>query len=142
MIFELGKRLNQAFSRFRRPTFIILVAAGGDEDDMCHDRLGLSLCVKSSIPCGPFFYAEQWADRVVDALRLPERFKPIRREARRFVMENFDADRICVPRMMSILEGDGLAGRSQRSRGSGRGGLARRQRRPTGRRASHCSASA
>jgi len=76
MIFELGKRLNQAFSRFRRPTFIILVAAGGDEDDMCHDRLGLSLCVKSSIPCGPFFDAEQWADRVVDALRLPEPSSP------------------------------------------------------------------
>ena len=65
----------------------------------------------------PFFDVEQWADRVVDALKLPERFKSMRREARRFVVENFDADRICVPRMMSILEGDGLAGRSQRSRG-------------------------
>lgn len=65
----------------------------------------------------PFFDVEQWSDRVVDALKLPERFKPMRREARRFVMENFDADKICVPRMISILRGDELVVPPQKTKG-------------------------
>lgn len=65
----------------------------------------------------PFFDVEQWSDRVVDALKLPERFKPMRREARRFVMENFDADKICVPRMISILGGDELVLPPRRTKG-------------------------
>ncbi len=65
----------------------------------------------------PFFDVEQWSDRVVDVLKRPEDFKPMRTAARRFVAANFDADRICVPRMMSILEADDWAGQSQKSRG-------------------------
>jgi hypothetical protein len=56
----------------------------------------------------PFFDVGQWSDRVVDVLAHRERFKPVRAAARQFVSENFDADKICVPRMMSVLRGEGL----------------------------------
>jgi glycosyltransferase involved in cell wall biosynthesis len=56
----------------------------------------------------PFFDIGQWSDRVVDVLAHRERYKPMREMARRFVSENFDADRICVPRMMSLLRDEGL----------------------------------
>jgi glycosyltransferase involved in cell wall biosynthesis len=65
----------------------------------------------------PFFDIEQWSDRVVDVLEAPERFKSMRREARRFVVENFDADKLCVPRMLSVLRGDeSIARRAQNRR--------------------------
>lgn len=54
----------------------------------------------------PFFDVEQWSDRVVDALINPERYRPMREAARQFVKETFDADKICVPRMISVLRGD------------------------------------
>jgi hypothetical protein len=54
----------------------------------------------------PFFDVEQWSDRVVDVLRHPERYRPMREAARRFVKQTFDADKICVPRMISVLRGD------------------------------------
>jgi glycosyltransferase involved in cell wall biosynthesis len=54
----------------------------------------------------PFFDVEQWSDRVVDALKNPERYRPMREAARQFVKETFDADKICVPRMISVLRGD------------------------------------
>jgi glycosyltransferase involved in cell wall biosynthesis len=53
----------------------------------------------------PFFDVEQWSDRVVDALEVPEQLKSVRREARQFVIENFDAEKICVPKMISVLRG-------------------------------------
>jgi glycosyltransferase involved in cell wall biosynthesis len=54
----------------------------------------------------PFFDVQQWSDRVVDVLEAPERFRSMRREARRFVIANFDAEKSCVPRMLSLLRVD------------------------------------
>jgi glycosyltransferase involved in cell wall biosynthesis len=45
----------------------------------------------------PFFDVEQWSDRVDDALKHPERYRPMHEAARQFVRETFDADKICVP---------------------------------------------
>jgi glycosyltransferase involved in cell wall biosynthesis len=65
----------------------------------------------------PFFDVQQWVDRVVDALEKPERFRPMRDAARQFVKANFDADKICVPRMMSVLRGDGALVPQPRTKG-------------------------
>jgi glycosyltransferase involved in cell wall biosynthesis len=54
----------------------------------------------------PFFDIEQLSDRVAEALQAPHRFKAVREAARRFVVDNFDADKLCVPRMLSLLLGD------------------------------------
>jgi glycosyltransferase involved in cell wall biosynthesis len=56
----------------------------------------------------PFFNVEQWIDRVVYVLEHRASFRPMRDAARRFVKANFDADKICVPKMLSLLRGDGL----------------------------------
>ena len=58
----------------------------------------------------PFFDVEQWSDRILHVLGHPERFKNVRRAAREFVKENFCADKLSVPRMLSLLRHD-LAGR-------------------------------
>jgi len=52
----------------------------------------------------PFFAVDELAARVVEALQSPERFNAIREAARRFVIEHYDAKRICVPRMRQLLE--------------------------------------
>jgi glycosyltransferase involved in cell wall biosynthesis len=57
----------------------------------------------------PFFDIEQWSDRVVDALENRERYRPMREAARQFVMANFDADTICVPRLKQLLQINGGA---------------------------------
>lgn len=54
----------------------------------------------------PFFDIDQWADRIVEVLSAPSRFKTMRRAAREFIKENVDADKICVPRLLSILQND------------------------------------
>ena len=52
----------------------------------------------------PFFDIEQWSDRVVDVLENRERYQAMRGFARQFVTTNFDADTICVPRLMQLLQ--------------------------------------
>lgn len=64
----------------------------------------------------PFFDVEQWSDRIVEVLGHPERFRKMRRAAREFVKENFDADKICIPRMLSVLHHD-LGVRPPRTKG-------------------------
>jgi glycosyltransferase involved in cell wall biosynthesis len=65
----------------------------------------------------PFFDVEQWVDRVVEALEKPARFRLMREAARQFVSENFDADKICVPTMMSIFQRNGTFALGPRTRG-------------------------
>jgi hypothetical protein len=52
----------------------------------------------------PFFAVDELAERVVEALQEPERFFAIREAARHFVIEHYDAARICVPRMRELLD--------------------------------------
>jgi glycosyltransferase involved in cell wall biosynthesis len=64
-----------------------------------------------------FFDVEQWTDRIVEVLDNRERFAPMREAARRLVTANFDAQTICVPRLMQLLriEGDTPTASSQRN---------------------------
>lgn len=52
----------------------------------------------------PFFAVDEVAERVIEALQKPERFNAIRKAARRFVIEHYDAKQICVPRMRQLLD--------------------------------------
>jgi glycosyltransferase involved in cell wall biosynthesis len=57
----------------------------------------------------PFFDIEQWSERIIDVLEDRERYRPMCESARQFVLANFDADTICVPRLKQLLQIDGGA---------------------------------
>jgi len=52
----------------------------------------------------PFFAVDELAERVVEALQNPAKFVPMRKAARQYVIEHFDAERICVPQMRRLLQ--------------------------------------
>jgi glycosyltransferase involved in cell wall biosynthesis len=52
----------------------------------------------------PFFAIQELAERVVEALQNPAKFSRVREAARQFVIEHFDAARVCVPQMRRLLE--------------------------------------
>jgi glycosyltransferase involved in cell wall biosynthesis len=52
----------------------------------------------------PFFAVDELAARVIEALERPERFDAIRQAARRFVIDHYDAEQICVPRIRQLLD--------------------------------------
>jgi glycosyltransferase involved in cell wall biosynthesis len=51
----------------------------------------------------PFFDTDELADRVVEMLAKPTRFRGMRSRARRFAVERFDARRVCTPRIIELL---------------------------------------
>ena len=51
----------------------------------------------------PFFDAERLANHVVTALANPSDFQEMRSAARRYVKDNFDMERLCLPRMLDLL---------------------------------------
>jgi glycosyltransferase involved in cell wall biosynthesis len=52
----------------------------------------------------PFFAVDELAERVVEALQTPAKFVAMRQAARQYVIEHFDAERICVPQMRRLLD--------------------------------------
>ena len=52
----------------------------------------------------PFFAVDELAERVIEALQNPAKFDLMRDAARRYAIEHFDAERICVPQMRRLLE--------------------------------------
>jgi len=52
----------------------------------------------------PFFAVEELAGRVIEALQEPTKFLAIREAARHFVVDHYDAEQICVPRMRRLLD--------------------------------------
>jgi glycosyltransferase involved in cell wall biosynthesis len=52
----------------------------------------------------PFFAADELAERVIEALQEPERFNAIRGAARSFVVDHYDAEHVCVPRMRQLFD--------------------------------------
>jgi glycosyltransferase involved in cell wall biosynthesis len=56
----------------------------------------------------PFFDVEGLANCVIDVLGNRERYRPIRERARQTVLENYDLERICLPRTMAFIRGAGL----------------------------------
>ena len=51
----------------------------------------------------PFFDIEQLAERVIEALTYPRRFRSIRTQARRTILDQYDLARICLPKMMAFI---------------------------------------
>jgi glycosyltransferase involved in cell wall biosynthesis len=52
----------------------------------------------------PFFDTDQLADRVVEALTHPRRFKSLRAQARATIVDHFDVKRVCLPKLLDLLE--------------------------------------
>ena len=67
---------------------------------MEHEKNGILL---------PFFDQARLADTVVDALANPDRYQPLRKAARRTMLERFDLHALCLPRQVklgdAVLEG-------------------------------------
>jgi glycosyltransferase involved in cell wall biosynthesis len=54
----------------------------------------------------PFFSPEQLAETVIKAAERPERYRELRKEARRTVVDRFDVKNICLPRWLSFIPTD------------------------------------
>ncbi|MBH5399934.1 glycosyltransferase [Bradyrhizobium sp. CNPSo 4010] len=52
----------------------------------------------------PFFDIEQLSARVIETLASPRRFSGMRRAARETVMERYDLNRICLPRLLDFYK--------------------------------------
>lgn len=52
----------------------------------------------------PFFDTEQLAERVIEALTFPRRFRSVRAQARRIILEQYDLARVCLPKMMVFIQ--------------------------------------
>jgi glycosyltransferase involved in cell wall biosynthesis len=68
----------------------------------------------------PFFAVDELAEKVVEALQYPERFCAIRKAARDFVIEHYDAARVCIPRMRELLDLKAPAASARRNVWTGR----------------------
>jgi glycosyltransferase involved in cell wall biosynthesis len=53
----------------------------------------------------PFFNATQLAERVIEVLADPHRSHAMRAEARRTVLDRYDVKRVCLPAMISFIQG-------------------------------------
>lgn len=62
----------------------------------------------------PFFAADELAGRIIEALEQPSKFSAVRESARRYVVDHYDAEQVCVPRMRSLLDLRGNAASSPR----------------------------
>ncbi len=51
----------------------------------------------------PFFDTEQLAERVIEVLSFPHRFRSVRAQARRTILDQYDLTRICLPKMMAFI---------------------------------------
>ena len=51
----------------------------------------------------PFFDVDQLADRVIEALTHPRRFKSLRARARATIVNNFDVRQVCLPKLLNLL---------------------------------------
>jgi glycosyltransferase involved in cell wall biosynthesis len=52
----------------------------------------------------PFFDTEQLAELVTEALTFPRRFRSVRAQARRTILDQYDLARICLPKMMAFIQ--------------------------------------
>jgi glycosyltransferase involved in cell wall biosynthesis len=51
----------------------------------------------------PFFDVATLAERVIEVLADPQRAKLMREKARQTVIDTYDAERICVPKVMALI---------------------------------------
>jgi glycosyltransferase involved in cell wall biosynthesis len=53
----------------------------------------------------PFFEPDHLAEKVIEVLTRPAQFRRMREEARRTVVNHFDLQRICLPKMLEMMHG-------------------------------------
>ena len=51
-----------------------------------------------------FFDLEGWSDQLIDALARPEAYRGLRQAARASIVENYDLTRVCLPRLVRLVE--------------------------------------
>ena len=51
-----------------------------------------------------FFDAEQLATTIADALANPEKYAPVRDQARQTIVEQYDLKMVCLPKMLAYLK--------------------------------------
>lgn len=51
----------------------------------------------------PFFAVDELSERIIEALTQPTRFSELRATARHYVIDHYDAEQVCVPRMRLLL---------------------------------------
>jgi len=51
-----------------------------------------------------FFDIKAWSDALIEALAEPDRFMPQRRAARQTILDNYDLQNVCMPRMVDYVE--------------------------------------
>ena len=51
----------------------------------------------------PFFDIEQLAERAIEALAYPDRFRSIRTQARKTIVDRFDLANVCLPKMAALI---------------------------------------
>ncbi len=51
----------------------------------------------------PFFDIDQIADRVIEALALPDRFRSIRIQARKTIVDQYNLVNVCLPKMTALI---------------------------------------
>ena len=56
-----------------------------------------------------FFDADAWADALIDALADPAAQEPMRKAARRHIVETYDLKTVCLPRLLRFVETAGTA---------------------------------
>lgn len=54
-----------------------------------------------------FFDIKAWSDALIEALAEPTRFMPQRRAARQTILDNYDLQNVCMPRMVDYVESFG-----------------------------------
>ena len=52
----------------------------------------------------PFFDRDELADRIIEALANPRRLRSVRKRGRQTILDRYDLHRICLPKMMNLLE--------------------------------------
>jgi glycosyltransferase involved in cell wall biosynthesis len=62
----------------------------------------------------PFFAVDELAGRVVEVLEQPAKFTALREAARRHIVDHYDAEHVCIPRMRRLLDLKGNARSSPR----------------------------
>ena len=52
-----------------------------------------------------FYNTSELADEVSNVLKYPERYKNLKKEARKTIVNNYDIKEICLPKQIKIVEG-------------------------------------
>lgn len=52
----------------------------------------------------PFFAVDELAGRVIEVLERPTKFSALRESARRYVIDHYDAEQVCMPRLLRLLD--------------------------------------